>query len=355
MRRADELVLHVGMGKTGTSTVQAFLRDRRDDLARAGVLLPQAAGRARHAKVGLFIQDDAALTASPEWPRIRAEVPQRFRTRFHRRLLDEVDGSGAPRVLLTDEVLFMQPAEPLVRLRALTDELAARTRLVVYLRRQEDHLVSRYQQGVKIGWVQRLDEWAAEDMSGLYDYAARLRLHRRVLDPATLVVRRYDPARFVGGSLEADFLHACDIDLPAPTAAVATSRARNLSLDAVAVEFLRLLNLHLVATRGAVPGQVDHRDLVARLAPAATGPTLTLPSGRLERWREQWASVNAAVAREHFPAEGDELFGSGAPTRPVVTEQTIDPARIDELAELGGLDDDVRIAVRRLAEQEIRR
>lgn len=346
---ARELVLHVGMGKTGTSTVQFFLRDYRNELARRDLLLPRVAGGARHGKVGLYAKDDAVLTSSPEWPRLRADDPARFRRRFRRRLLAEVAESGTDRVLLTDEVLFMQPADALARLRSLTDALAAHTRVVAYLRRQDDHMVSRYQQGVKIGWIQRLSEWVREDMSDLYDYDTRLRLHKRVLAPETLVVRRYEPARFVAGSLVRDFLDACAVDLEVtPQTSVPD---RNLSLDAETVEFLRLLNLHLVEADGATPGQIDHRALVPRLAPAATGPTLSLPRAQLDRWREQWADSDRAVARRHFDDDGP-LFDPSPPSRPVTTEQVITPARADELAVLAELPDEVREAVRRLAVRE---
>ena len=53
----------------------------------------------------------------------------------------------------------------------------------MYLHRQDDHMISRYQQGVKTGWVLRLREWAQEDMSGLYDYHARIRGHEQLLPP----------------------------------------------------------------------------------------------------------------------------------------------------------------------------
>ena len=85
-------------------------------------------------------------------------------------------------------------------------------RLVVYLRRQDDQMVSRYQQMVKIGEVRRLAEWAQQDMARTYDYHARLRTWAELLEPTEFVVRRFERDRFVDGSLHQDFLDAVGID-----------------------------------------------------------------------------------------------------------------------------------------------
>ena len=59
------------------------------------------------------------------------------------------------------------------RLKRFAGRLGDRLRLVVYLRRQDDHLVSRYQQELKVGRVERLGDWAQPG------HVAPLRLRRR--------------------------------------------------------------------------------------------------------------------------------------------------------------------------------
>jgi hypothetical protein len=347
-----DLVLHVGMGKTGTSSVQYLMRDNRERLASLGLLYPKSPGAARHGRIGLFTKSPEELRTAPEWARQDQTDPQRFRRVVRRRLLAEVERSGLPRVLLSDEVLFGSSEAALRRLRRLTSQVSRALTVVAYLRRQDDHMVSRYQQGVKIGWVQRLEDWASEDMTHLYDYATRLRTHRRVLAPDALVVRRYEPGGFDSGSLFQDFLDAAGIEVRASDLTQVPDR--NKSLDAESVEALRLLNVHRVRTEGARPGMIDNRELVGRLTESATGPTLTLPGSTLDAWMVQWEESNRVVAGEFLDDERGELFRAPRRTRNTTTEQYLDPDRVDHFADLLELPGDVRASLRRLAEQEAR-
>jgi hypothetical protein len=346
-----DVVLHIGTGKTGTSSVQFFLRDNRERLLELGYLYPKSPGGARHGRLSLFVQSDEELLDSPNWYRQNRSDPVRFRKAFRRRLFSEIESSGVSRILLSDEVLFMQPDRALQRLRRLTDRIAGSLRLVVYLRRQDDHMVSRYQQGVKIGWVVRLRDWAQEDMSSLYDYHARLCTWQRLLEPTELVVRRFEPESFVDGSLYQDFLDAAGIKVRAEDLEVVPKR--NESLDAECVEFLRLLNLHRVENEGETPGVIDNRHLVKRLSETSTGPVLTLPAAFLDTFMAQWEESNRRVALDILGDESGQLFHMPRKIRDSTTSQHLDPARLDHFLELAELPDRLHAPLRRLAEREV--
>ncbi|QZY28152.1 hypothetical protein [Nocardioides coralli] len=348
-----DLVLHIGTGKAGSTSLQFFLRDNRDRLAELGVLYPSSPGRARHGKLSLFIRDGDELVATPHWQRQRQSDPRIFRRRFRRRLLAEIEDSGLDRVLLSDEEIYKSSDAALTRLRRFTDQVARRVRVVVYLRRQDEHMVSRYQQGVKIGWTTRLADWANEDMSDLYDYASRLRKHRKILGPDPLVVRRLDPACLLRGSLFEDFLEAAGIE--ATGVPLTSVTHRNVSLDAESVEFLRILNLYRVEHEGAIPGLIDNRSVASRLGSSSTGPTLSLPPRQLDAFMEQWEESNRVVAREFVGDRSGPLFPTPRKDGGSVMEQSLDPARVDHLCEVAELPDGLRPELRRLAEREARR
>ncbi len=308
-----DLVLHIGSGKTGTSSVQQLLRQNRERLAELGTLFPQSPGRERHVRLGLFIRPDAKLGKLVSWQKQDYSSPAEFREDFQHRLFAEINSSGLTRVLLSDEALYGSSVGALKRLRAFTDEIARSIRLVVYLRRQDDHLCSRYQQVVKTGEVRRLADRVEQlDLPKLYDYHERLRTWARLLEPTDFVVRPFERESFVDGSLLQDFLDAARID----ARALDHTQVRNLneSLDAESVEFLRLLNLHRIEHEGATAGLIDNRALVKRLTEVSTGPTLTLPASVLDAFMEHWEEANRAVAREFL---GDRTGScSGLPGRP---------------------------------------
>jgi hypothetical protein len=66
LSRPVDIVLHIGMPKTGTTSIQFFLRDNRERLASLGVLFPKAAGQVRSERLGLSLLSDADVVRRPE-------------------------------------------------------------------------------------------------------------------------------------------------------------------------------------------------------------------------------------------------------------------------------------------------
>ena len=343
-----ELTLHIGSGKTGTSSIQQMLATNRETLAGAGWLYPQAPGIGRHVRLGLYLRDTQDLTQTPAWHRQGFDTPERFRRIFRRRLFAEIDEAELPRMLMSDEALYSMSRPNLRRLRGFTDRFASSVVVVAYLRRQDEHLVSRYQQVVKVGETRSLVDWASGDMSFTYDYRARLAQWRRVMEPRGVVVRRFERGRFKGDSLLVDFLDACGIDIDA--ARLELPGNRNESLGAEAVELLRLINLHLREDLGVAKVDLDHRDLVTRMAERCPGPPLSLPEAELAAFMAQWTDSNRAVAREFF--DEAELFGPPRQHRDTVVDQRLEPDRLPLLLEVLELPTEWLTPLRRISERE---
>jgi hypothetical protein len=345
-----DLVLHIGSGKTGTSSVQHLLNHNRERLAEHGTLFPRSPGRGRHVRLGLFIKQDATLVNQFSWHNQNYSSPAEFREDFQHKLFAEINSSGLTRVLFSDEALYGSTVLALKRLRAFTDEISRSIRLVVYLRRQDDHVCSRYQQVVKTGEVRRLAERLEEvDFTKTYDYHTRLRTWQRLMEPNEFVVRPFERERFVDGSLYQDFFEAAGLEARADD--LETVGPLNESLDAEAVELLRILNICRVENEAAVPGLINNRKLVARLA-GSTGPTLTLPDGVLDEFMDSWEECNRAVARDFLGDRTGRLFRAPRRTRNTTTEQRLDPARVDHYLALLNLPEQLHEPLRRLAERE---
>jgi hypothetical protein len=345
-----DLVLHIGSGKTGTSSIQYFLHYNRDRLAELGHLYPQTPGRARHTRLGLFIKPDEELVSTPSWHRQGFPSPEVFRRTFRRQLFREIKESGPSRVVFSDEALYASSDEALRRLSRFAGRIARNRRLVVYLRRQDDHLVSRYQQVVKTGETRRLDERAQNPDVKTYDYYDRLRTWDLLLQPDRFVVRRFERDRFVDGSLYQDFLDAVGIDVRADE--LTQAETRNESLDAESVEFLRILNILRADDETAASLVKVDRALVRMMANASTGPTLTLPSPFLDDFMAQWEESNRRVAREYLGDESGQLFRAERKTRRTTTEQYLDPSRLDHFIALLELPEQMHAPLRALVERE---
>ena len=135
---AGELVLHVGVHKTGTTALQAALADARADLAELGVTYP-GSGTYQHAAVL------AGAGRVYGWKR-DDEVP----THMWDALVEQAQG----RSIISSE--FFDDLEPDVA-RRMIDQLggAQRVRVVVTLRSIGAILPSAWQQRIKAGYTGR--------------------------------------------------------------------------------------------------------------------------------------------------------------------------------------------------------
>jgi hypothetical protein len=345
-----DVVLHIGTGKTGTTTIQSVLGRSRAALADDGTLYPRAFGRRRHLGFGFLVLSDEQLVRSPEWLRAgNADLdPEVFRRRARRRLRREIT-PDVRRLLISDEALYRRNAEAVGRVRQFAEALGGATRVVIYLRRQDDHLASNYQQVVKGGAIARIADWAATDRHFMYDYHRHLSRWRDHLGPATFVVRTFEGERFLRGSLMADFLDAAGLEIDETQ--LEPAERRNESLCAEAVEVLRLLNLHRVEHEGARAGLIINSDHVERLQRVA-GPVLTLPAAARDRFQGRWEASNRAVAREFLDDPDGRLFRSTRRDDGTTTEQLLDPARLPYYLEILEIPEQQHAALRRIAERE---
>lgn len=344
--------MHIGTGKTGTSAIQEFLGRNREQLAAAGVLYPRSVGKYRHVRLGLMVTPIKDLDRMIVWRRAGSEDPEEFQAGVRAELDEEIRSAGLPRVVFSNEGFYGSGEGTLVNIRRYLDQAARSVRIVVYLRRQDDHLLSRYQQRVKVGATDRIRDWARTDLSGTYDYARRLAMWQRIVEPTELVVRPFERAQLSGGSIFEDFLDAAGLGID--VGALEQVGRTNESLDAECVELVRLLNLRAVEAHGATEGRIDNRTLLKKLFARDRGATLGLPDEVLDPFMAQWADSNAEVARTHLGREDGVLFRTTERAAGVTTRQALEPSRAAELLDEIDHPLEERAGVLRIAERELR-
>lgn len=143
------LHLHIGLEKTGTTSIQAFLSGNRAALARDGVFVPRSAGDENHKLLAAHAfeagsRDVAVVSAGvgPDPDEVAA-----FRARVARNLSAEIEAAAASASVAVisseDYSRLFQPAE-VARALDLLRPLAERLHVVAFLRRQDLLASSRY-------------------------------------------------------------------------------------------------------------------------------------------------------------------------------------------------------------------
>lgn len=165
------LVVHIGPRKTGTTSIQAALASRRDPLRELGVVYP-GTGKQHFQPVNRFIGRRQLWETD-----VDGEVVERP----WRQLLREI--GDAPHGVISTEVLSQARREHVQR---IVDSAPDRTPIVVITyRRFEDLLSSTWQQLVKEGLRDPLDEWSRAAVVAYPELSQDP--FPRILDLATLV------------------------------------------------------------------------------------------------------------------------------------------------------------------------
>ena len=317
-------ILHIGLPKTGTTTLQTCLERFETRDPATGLWYP------RHLRPFNAHYPLSRAVRNDEGAAVFADMASHL--------------AGAPAgttAVLSDELLGLAPPEAVIAAlpRAALQAAGWRLKVLVYVRPHIPMLLSGYQESAKLGQVRGdLSHWVRGDGAGRVRVAALLAAWRAGLGP-DLLVRAFAPDRLAGGDVVADFvavLAAEGVTLPMPETPVARS---NESISAHEVAIL----LHLGARfAGRLPPAAQLRPLVQRLLPqlrrAFPHPHVPLALGA-----EDAAAARAALAED--AAEADRLvFGeepvlaealtsyrSAAETTPVALEAYYAPEQVREI------------------------
>jgi hypothetical protein len=194
------LILHIGMPKTGTSTLQVALCEHRHRLAHAGILYPTPLGRRRNHNLLTVLLDDPDHL--PREFRARGDryetVVERAET-FWKSVRREVRRSRAELAIMSAEYLFGLPEAAVGQLRSMLDEVFDEVQVACYVRDPASHYVSLMQQLVKASSRVR--------PPALFHLFIRGRiLHYVDAFDGAVTVRSADRSALVGNDIVSDFL-----------------------------------------------------------------------------------------------------------------------------------------------------
>lgn len=305
-------VLHIGVPKTGSTSLQAWLAERRDELADRGFLVPRSLGEPH--QIGL-------KKLAGRWA--NRDAGSRFASALRAELA--AAPAGVHTVVLSNENVStgFREAADLRTLKALLDQFCDGYRIVVYLRRQLEQRLSNLSTELRRGRGLPADPLGAPP----YDYATLLALWVEVFGRAAVQPRLFEPDQLVGGDVVADFAALLGVpDLPG----LAVAPQRNISLAAAAQVTLGRL---AEAVRGNAADDAllltrvpAWRALVTLFDERFAGPGLLPERDAAIAYLERCRESNEAVQAEWFPNR-PTLFGGTFDRYPVAAPPP-DPAAL---------------------------
>ncbi|MFW2831512.1 hypothetical protein [Sphingomonas sp. ID0503] len=301
------LFLHVGRGKTGTTSLQAALAANRERLLHAGCAYPLPPAQENDG-LGLVAANASWLFGSP------AALPFQLQGQATREdMIVENFRRWLPlfpptqKCIVSSEFLWGLSEDALRNIAHLIAAAGFRPVVIAYLREQADHLVSWYCQNVRKRrivaplaevFLKRATKLAADDTGmDASNYDVAIGKLERAFDSENILPRVWQRDRLVGGGTSADFLAQLGVGLPLSL----SEPSMNQSAGVVEVEAMRRIMISgeypdiristlskIALKRGALPV----RDFIAQVAPEI-----------VEDFRAAYRASNERVRARYFNSQ----------------------------------------------------
>lgn len=187
------LYLHIGLEKTGTTSIQEFLERNREKLREAGIFLPGSLGHKNHKMLAAYAFEpgarDIAVTSSGVGS-TSADVAA-FRSNLQARLAAEIAESEATTgVISTEDLSRLFTREKVERVVDLLLPFCDRLQVIVFARRQDLLASSRYYSLV-LGGSQEARVFPPRDKSPYYEYGRNIGNWANVLGDENVTLVRF--------------------------------------------------------------------------------------------------------------------------------------------------------------------
>jgi len=217
-------IIHIGQQKTGSTILQEYLSQSRDQLLSQGILYPKCLGNNKQHK--LLSEHDNLLKEE---------------SGLQRSLKSEIFASKSNTVLISEENLFSIPQNKIEVIAQFLKKEFNEITIVVSLRRQYDHFLSLYQQKIRGRSAATIKEvFEQKYFDEKYQYYSILKRWKIVFPSAHFIIRPYGHLK--NGDSVDDFLSLFKIkkrDQELKTNFANT----NKSFDAESIELIRNFNL----------------------------------------------------------------------------------------------------------------
>lgn len=301
-----ELVLHIGAAKTGSTTIQEFLRANVDNLKDKGFhLLQSPGGHNNRALAAMCIRRDRfvgvyhynhidSLESKLEFDRVVIEEMTKE--------LAEV-AEWAHTVISTSEDYYggLLEIEEIERLRDILQSRFSRIKVILYIRGQVETLSSLYSTFLKNGDFVTLDEFVKERClpdSNVYNFFKGAEMWSEIFGGDNLYLRLFDRDEFYNRDLLEDFSNLLGRGLF--SALSHKIQVQNESLTPTGQKLALLVNKRLPAFSETNGWNLKNRALIAMISRLYSGKGAALDENTTALIEDMFCESNGLLQKKYF-------------------------------------------------------
>jgi hypothetical protein len=352
-----DLILHIGINKTGSTAIQKVMALRRREILAQGMSYPRTPGYEKHVLLATAAATRSEKDNARIWKFSSPEVKlDKFRSEFDAEMKALPD--SVRRIILSAEQFsfVLKDIKGIENLRDLVAPYADDIKVVVYLRRPDQHLTSLYSEMIRWG------DARAPGLAGLrlpaghgYDFDRMLDRWATVFGEQAIKPQIFERRPGEKFDVIEHFLGICGLKIKIPAKKTA-NEALSLPAQLVLVELARRIQ---GGGRHFNVSSEMWRLLVESAAAVLPGKGWQPTRAEAEAFNERYAENHERVRARWFP-ERPTLFSTDYSELPVESPRLETAALLDAtmrvILELGeraiGLEDKLAAAVLPTAEQE---
>jgi hypothetical protein len=339
--------LHIGVEKTGSTTIQEFLHLNRQLLAKQGIWFPGFFGKRNHHQLAVYCNDSLRSNqfTRPKGiddPESFREWKERFRISFQQEM--EKHSGQHNHILFSSEHFSSQLKDTteIARLKNMLDDYVSSYTVIIYIRRQDLLASSMISNSARVGLSTGLPTGSEICARHFYNYRRLLKKWSEVFGKENIRLRIFEKEQLINQDLVQDFMQQAGIRQDEK---FRLPQRMNTSLSATAIEAAWLFNQKFPIRNGRSDIQKINKlrlELISEIIEKYPGPGKMLLKDDARDFLNIYKKTNQKVAAEWFGRE--KLFSEDFSMYPE-QEQIIDQPPINQIVNefiaIRGLDSEI--------------
>lgn len=237
-----KVFLHIGLEKTGTTTIQRTFVRNKEYFESIGFRYPVFNGEENHVALYNYSKAENVIDELRIYAGLKtADDVTEFRKSFRKDMVSRL-GNYEGTVVFSNEHLSSRLSGPdaLVRLKDLLSLITDDVTVVLYLRNVEDFVVSTYSTAVKCGETKSIGDFCQDLSLFRYQFDKVITNWSAIFGAENLVIREFSRSALVNGDIFDDFASVIGMEYDKSRLNL---KSENESLTHLQAEFLRRFNM----------------------------------------------------------------------------------------------------------------